>query len=174
MVTGFQASLHAAEGNEREDKKTLNLDVAVDCRTFKFGRGIPGDQAVQGDGYLTKGKIFRGGTLQGGPQSNDPNDPGSIGSWVNRGQNAFSFAEILAGAQYPISFFTEYYLLNDGGAIVSEGFNVSTTTARLAVVGGVGNLSGASGEASGVIIGMNRTGCPNVRVTFKLKRSNEK
>jgi hypothetical protein len=144
--------------------------VAIDCRTFKYNRGIPGDQALQGDSYLVKGKIFPTGTLRPGPQTNDPNEPGSIGSWVDRGQNAASFAEILAGAPFPISFFTEYYMLNDGRVLVSEGFNVSPTTARLAVVGGMGAFSGASGEALAVVIGTNRTGCANIRVTFKLEK----
>jgi hypothetical protein len=169
LVLLGQVSMRAAE-SEDKDRKAINLDVAIDCRTFKYNRGIPGDQVVQGDSYLTKGKIFPAGTLRPGPQTNDPNDAGSLGSYVNRGQNAASFTEIRAGAPFPISFFTEYYMLNDGRALVSEGFNVSPTTARAAVVGGVGAFSGASGEASEVIIGVNGTGCPNIRVSFKLNK----
>jgi hypothetical protein len=162
--------MYAGEDNKDNDRSSITLDLAVDCRTFKYNRGVPGDQVVQGDSYLTKGRIFSAGTLRPGPQANDPNDPGSIGFWVNRGQNAASFAEIIAGAQFPISFFTEYYILNNGTSLVGEGFNLSSTIARLAVVGGIGDLSGANGEASAVIIGSNKTGCPNVRVTFRLNK----
>jgi hypothetical protein len=170
LVILGQVSMHAAQENKDNEINTITLDVAADCRTFKYNRGIPGDQVLQGDSYLTKGRIFSAGTLRPGPQDNDPNDPGSLGSWVNRGQNAASFAEILAGAPFPISFFTDYYMLNDGRAIVTEGFNVSATTARTAVVGGVGGFTGVSGETSAVVIGSNITGCPNIRVIFKLKK----
>ena len=43
--------------------------------------GISLDQIVRGDGFIINGKIFPAGTLPPGTQSNDPNDPGSIGTW---------------------------------------------------------------------------------------------
>src|SRR5262245_35611244 len=94
-MSGWQTAVRAAPHD------TLILDVACDCRTFKFNRDAPFDQTVQGDGFLTKGKIFPGGTLLPGAQTNDPNDSGSIGDWVCRGQNAYSFAETLSGATRP-------------------------------------------------------------------------
>ncbi len=40
----------------------------------------------------------------------------------------------------------------------------------MAVVGGMGRFSGASGELSDEIIGSNISGCPNLRLTIKLKK----
>src|SRR5262245_4041885 len=81
LVLLGQISMYAGEDNKDNDRK-ITLDLAVDCRTFKYNRGVPGDQVLQGDSYLTKGRIFSPGTLRPGPQANDPNDPGSVGSWV--------------------------------------------------------------------------------------------
>jgi len=127
---------------------------------------------VQGDGFLTKGKIFPAGTLRPGAQTNDPNDPGNIGSWVCRGQTAHSFAEIIAGAPHPFSFFTQYHMLNDGRTLVSDGFD-GPTVGRSAVIGGMGGFSGASGEISAVEIGTNITQCPNIRFTIHLKNKGD-
>jgi hypothetical protein len=38
----------------------------------------------------------------------------------------------------------------------------------MAVVGGTGRFSGASGELSDEIIGWNATSCPNLRLTIRL------
>src|SRR5229473_188840 len=113
-LSGLQAVAQAAT------ETTINLDVACDCRTFKFNRGIPFDQAVQGDGFLTKGKIFPAGTLPSGAATNDPNLPvngvSSIGDWVCRGQ--------LSGeASPPFLYFTQYHRLNDGRVLLSDGFD---------------------------------------------------
>jgi hypothetical protein len=40
----------------------------------------------------------------------------------------------------------------------------------MAVVGGMGRFSGASGELSDQIIGTNSTGCPNLQLTIRLKK----
>src|SRR4051812_20587651 len=66
LVVSGQVSIHAAEDNDENDRKAVELDVAVDCRTYKYNRGIPGDQALQGDSYLVKGRIFPAGTLRPG------------------------------------------------------------------------------------------------------------
>ncbi len=40
----------------------------------------------------------------------------------------------------------------------------------MAVVGGMGRFSGASGQLSDEIIGSNRPGSPNLRLTISLKK----
>ena len=66
-------------------EKRITLDVALDCRTFSYNRGVPLEQIVRGDGYILSAKVFPAGTLPSGPQTNDPNAPGSIGTFVTRG-----------------------------------------------------------------------------------------
>jgi hypothetical protein len=41
----------------------------------------------------------------------------------------------------------------------------------LAVIGGMGSFSGASGDMSALAVGTNITGCPNIRFTIKLKKN---
>jgi hypothetical protein len=64
---------------------------------------------------------------------------------------------------------TAHYQFDGGGTLVVEG-PVSRPTGSVAVVGGMGAFSGASGELTGVAIGTNSTGFPNLRITFKLKK----
>ena len=128
------------------------------------------DQIVRGDGYIMNGKIFPAGTLRSGTQSNDPNDPGSIGTWVGRGTSTATLAEHLADPQSFGVFWTQYLLLNDDRALVSEGWYKPAGVGQSAVTGGMGAFRGARGEMSGVNIGTNSTGCPNIRFTINLKK----
>lgn len=138
--------------------RTINLDVACDCRTFAFNSGAT---FARGDGFIVNGKVFPAGTLPAGTASNDPNDPGSIGDWICRGT--------LTGAEEPIAFVTQYHLLAGGAGVVSDG-TAGELGGRLAVVGGFGSFSGAAGDMTAVPIGTNITGCPNIRFTINLKK----
>ena len=82
--------------------------MALDCRTFNYTRGLTLDQIVRGDGFIINGKIFRASTLDPGTQSNDPNDPGSIGTYVSRGTSTGTLAEHLANPESPGVFATQY------------------------------------------------------------------
>ena len=64
---------------------------------------------------------------------------------------------------------TQYRQFDDGGTLVAEG-PVSRPTGVVAVVGGLGAFSGAGGELTGVAIGTNSTGFPNLRITFRLEK----
>ena len=66
-------------------------------------RGLTLDQIVRGDSFIVNGKIFRAGTLPAGTQSNDPNDPGSIGTYVSRGTSTGTLAEHLPIRHHPAS-----------------------------------------------------------------------
>ncbi|MFN0105350.1 MAG: hypothetical protein ACKV2U_25095 [Bryobacteraceae bacterium] len=156
----------------QNDKKSITLDVACDCRTFKYNRDVPFEQVVRGDGFITNGKIFPGGTLPSGTQNNDPNDPGSIGAWVCRGTAAVGAAEAQTP---PIVFFTQYHMMGDGRTLISEGFDAPAgQVTKTALVGGInlGALAGIGGELSAEIIGTNITGCPNIRFTVDPGRAN--
>ncbi len=170
IVPGFPSSLGVQAVVHAATETTITLDVASDCRTFNYNRGIPLTQIVRGDGFIMNGKIFPAGTLRSGAQSNDPNGPGSIGTWVGRGTSTGTLAEHLANPAAPGVFWTQYLLLNDSRALVSEGWYAPSGVGRSAVTGGMGAFSGSSGEMSGVSIGTNITGCPNIRFTITLEK----
>jgi hypothetical protein len=162
-VFSFPAMVQAADDN------IFSFDVACDCRT-----GSPGFfTGSRGDVFIVNGKIFPAGTLPSGTATNDPTLPvrgiASIGDWICRGQAALPFPPAVAPAytQIPPFFNTQYYIFNDGRALTAEGYDLPVTfTGILALTGGIGGFSGASGGLIGEIIGTNITGCPNLR--FKI------
>jgi hypothetical protein len=119
------------------------------------------------DSSIANGKLFRVGTLAPGTPGNDPNAPGSIGAFIEHGIMAATFAEISAGKR-PAFAGAWYHLLNDGRGIIAEGPHPDS--GPMAVVGGVDGFRGAGGEVSVNIISTNSTGCPNMRLTFNLKK----
>jgi hypothetical protein len=160
----------AAGTNSRSDdgenrRRAITWDVAIDCRTWRFNGGIAFQDFGRGDSFIANGKIFPAGTLPSGVQANDPNEPGSVGDWVERGTMAATLAEILSGTR-PAFFATWFHLLDDGSAIVADGAHPES--GPMAVVGGRGKFSGATGELTDAIIGTNSTGCPNLTVTIRL------
>ena len=164
----FQVAVQTAV--QADADRTITLDMALDCRTFNYTRGLTLDQIVRGDGFIINGKIFPAGTLGSGTQSNDPNDPSTIGTYVSRGTSTATLAEHLAKPESPGVFATQYYLLNDGRALVGEGWSAASGAHQEAVVGGMGAFRGASGEVFAVNSGTNITGCPNIRLTFSLNK----
>ena len=163
LISGL--ALQTAKAADTE--KPFTWDVAIDCRTWRFNGGISDDAFGRGDSFIANGKIFPGGTLRSGTQTNDPNGPGSIGNWIEHGTMAATLAEILAGKR-PAFVATWYHLLNGGLGLVADGPHPDS--GPMAVIGGMAGFSGASGEMSVEIIGENITGCPNMRLTVILKK----
>ncbi len=157
---------------------TVVLDVACDARTFKLSSGLPVTQAKRGDGFIVEGKVYPGGTIPPGGTLEAPGTfnldtaPGSIGKWVCRGTFNYDISEIFAGAQ-PHVFATQYFLLNDGRVLVSEGPEGGGLQLR-SVIGGRGGYSGAAGEVTEDPFGVNSTGLFNFRFTFKIKKDSIK
>jgi hypothetical protein len=167
--------------NAEGGPNTLTVDVACDCRT-----GSPAFfNGSRGDAWIVTGKIFPAGTLPSGTATNDPTQAvggiSPIGTWTCRGQSAFPLpsglppAVAAAYASTPFVYNTQYYILNDGRALTLEGFEQDTggvLSAALAITGGVRAFSGASGDTEylpGVLLGVNATGCPNFRTTFRFQ-----
>jgi hypothetical protein len=163
---GLAALISGIPGEVLADNdETLALDVAIDCRTWRFNQGIAFSDFGRGDSFIANGKLFRAGTLETGTSGNDPNAPGSVGTFIEHGIMAATFAEISAGKR-PAFAGTWYNLLNDGRGIIAEGPHPDS--GPMVVVGGTGGFRGARGDVSVSIIGTNITGCPNMRVTFNL------
>ena len=160
-VAGFVALVEAAADH------VVTVDVSCDCRTFVGGPN-------RGDVFIIQGKLFPVGTLPIGAASNDPTEPvngvAPIGDWICRGQNSFPFPAAIAPAysSTPAFFNTQYFILNEAEALTVEGY-ATPTGERLAVTGGIGALSGASGSVEEAPFGTNGSGCPNFRATFRLR-----
>jgi hypothetical protein len=150
-----------------DSHKPITLDVAIDCRTWRFSGGIPFDGFGRGDHFLADGRLFPAGTLGSGAQRNDPNDSGSIGKWTQRGTMNATLAEIVGGTR-PAFYATWFFFLDDGSGLVVEGPHPES--GPMAVVGGMGRFGGAGGVLVDEIIGSNISGCPNLRVIITLKK----
>ena len=155
LFAGFGSGLGLNTAAAASGKNHITWDVAIDCRTWRFNSGLSFATFARGDGFIANGKIFPAGTLQSGVQNNDPNDPGSIGNWVERGTMAATLAEIMAGTR-PAFFATWYHLLDDGRGLVADGPHPDT--GPMAVTGGTGTFRGAGGELDAEILGTNITG----------------
>ena len=165
---GAAAAGDAPSGNNDHRGRVVRWDVAIDCRTWRFNGGIPNEAAGRGDNFIAGGRLFPAGTLPSGFQANDPNDPGSIGNWVERGTMAATIAEIVGGAR-PAFYATWYHVLDDGSTLIADGPHPES--GPMAVIGGVGRFSGAAGELDDEIIGWNSTGCPNLRIAITLEKA---
>lgn len=163
ILHGFSMQVKAQPGT------TLNYDVACDCRTFAFNRGIDFTEILAGDTFSVRGKMFPANTLPTGMGTNDPNDPGSVGRWFCLGTAARSFAEIIGGEPQPHFFYNQYFLLDNGSSLTSSG-PTGDGDIVAAITGGTGALSGANGDLTATEVGTNVTGCPNIRFSFRLKK----
>jgi hypothetical protein len=156
---------HDGDGENRP--RMIRWDIAIDCRTWRFNGGVSFQDFGRGDSFIANGTIFPGDTLAPGSHNTDPSEPGGIGDWVERGTTAATLSEIAGGVR-PAFFATWFHLLADGSAIVADGAHPES--GPMAIVGGRGAFNGAAGELSDEIIGTNSTGCPNLRVTIRLKK----
>ena len=189
---GSEEEKAASPSSERR----FTVDVAVDGRTLRFTRGITYQEAGRGDTSVVFGPVYPAGTLPTGAASNSPDAPGSIGVWtfratltydggVSRGSGLEACCGLPAVETPPLwiqarrgrpgvvdvfsqlGMGTAHYQFDSGGTLVVDG-PVSRPTGVVAVVGGIGAFSGATGELTGVAIGTNSTGYPNLRITFRL------
>jgi hypothetical protein len=165
-----------AIGFDNHNHKTLTLvyDVAINARTFRLNKGGTLLDALRGDGFIVNGKIYPAGTIPPGgtpdnPGSFDPDTaPGSIGTFVCRGTFFFDINEILTQGREPHVYSAQHFEFNNQNVLVADGPEGGRQLR--AVIGGMGNFSGASGEVIEDPIGVNATGLFNYRFTFKIKK----
>jgi hypothetical protein len=162
----------AQDGN---NARTFTVDVAIDGSTLALNNNDPADPTnpIRGTTFTVTGKIFPGGTIPAGITPFDPNQPGSIGTWVCSGVFVADASEIFSGKQI-IAFHTNqiFMFTDDHNALFTEGLegSVGTTTHRI-VAGGTGTFRGLVGQERQETIGLNLNGKGlfDIRFTFNLK-----
>jgi hypothetical protein len=173
----LQSTPTPARAQDRDDAKTLSVDVAIDGATLALNNNDPTNPAnpVRGSTFTVTGKIFPGGTIPEGITPFDPNQPGSIGTWVCSGVFVADAADIFSG-KAAIAFHTNQIFLftDDQNALFTEGLegSVGVTTHRV-VAGGTGKFRDFIGQERQDTIGLNLNGKGlfDIHFTFKLKRT---
>ena len=148
----------------------LTVDVAEDLA----GKFVPTfvkpehTQPERGSFFVTEGRIFPAGTIQGDGAGFDPNQSGHIGIWICRGTHLVAANEIPAAPLWVDT--AQLYVLGRQGKeqLSTEGVEGSGTVTRI-VSGGTGNFAGWTGEQRQTFLGFNPTGGVNLRVTFILR-----
>jgi hypothetical protein len=149
----------------------FTVDVAEDLK----GKFVPTfvkpehTQPERGSFFVTEGRIFPAGTIQGDGAGFDPNSRGHIGVWICRGTHLVAASEIPAAPLWVDS--AQLYVLGRQGKeqIATEGLEGAATFTRI-VTGGTGNFAGYVGEQRQTFLGFNPTGGVNMRVTFVLRK----
>jgi hypothetical protein len=165
-----------ARAQDRDDAKTFSVDVAIDGATLALNNNDPANPAnpIRGTTFTVTGKIFPGGTIPAGITPFDPNQPGSIGTWVCSGVFVADAADIFGG-KAEIAFHTnQIFIFDDHNALFTEGLEgaVGVTTHRI-VAGGTGKFQDVIGQERQETIGLNLNGKGlfDIHFTFKLKRN---
>ncbi|HEY7058986.1 MAG TPA: hypothetical protein VH458_20780 [Vicinamibacterales bacterium] len=173
MALTLQLGTIRAQADSR-DHVTFVVDVAVDHATFAI---VPSTGLVlqpepagpnRGTPFIVDGKVFAGGTLRRGAGQGDPNQAGSIGTWICKG----IFTSDLATDDVGFNTTQMFQFNGDSDAIWTEGLEaglgkIGVITHRT-IVGGTGRFRGAEGEVVQEALGTNVTGTPNIRLTFKI------
>ena len=161
-------------GGKDQEPIVFTIDVAEDLA----GKFVPTfvkpehAQPERGSFFLTEGRIFPAGTIEGDGTGFDPNRSGHIGIWVCRGTHLVSAAEIPAADLWVNT--AQIFVIGRQGKeqLTTEGLEGSGTVTRI-VTGGAGNYAGYVGEQRQEFLGFNQTGGVNLRVTFILRRVTE-
>jgi hypothetical protein len=156
---------------QAKTEETFILDVAQDSRTFALNPADPAAPFARGGLGVVNGTIYPEGTLPSGETTFDPSTPGS-GTWR---------CVIAILAEPPLTGAVTYYFALDQteddaeeSMLIVQGLNshfVGSDARILAIVGGTGEFSGATGEVREEVIGTNATpGALNLRYHITLKK----
>lgn len=150
---------------------TVTVDVAEDFAQF-VATPLPGDtEPKRGSFFLTEGRIFPAGTIEGDGATFDPSAHPAIGTWLCRGTHLADGADIVSGkAEIWVATTQNYLFPDDRLSIATEGREGTRPMVRT-VVGGTGPLKYYVGEQRQQLLGFNATGGVNLRVTFVLRRA---
>ena len=165
---------HPEKSGPKADREPVvfTIDVAEDLA----GKFVPTfvkpehTQPERGSFFVTEGRVFPGGTIQGDGASFDPNRSGHIGVWICRGTHLVAASEIPAAPLWVDT--VQLFVLGRQGKeqLSTEGVEGGGTVTRI-VTGGAGNYAGYVGEQRQTFLGFNPTGGVNLRVTFILRKA---
>ena len=172
MILGPAAYAQEADA-ERTARKREPIVFTVDVAEDLAGKFVPTlvkpehTQPERGSFFVTEGRIFPAGTIQGDGANFDPNQTGHIGVWICRGTHLVAAHEIPAAPLWVTT--AQLFVLGRQGKeqLATEGVEGSGTVRRI-VTGGTGNFAGWTGEQRQTFLGFNARGGVNVRVTFTL------
>jgi hypothetical protein len=173
MFLGSGASAQEAEAHRAARTRepiVFTVDVAEDLA----GKFVPTfvrpehTQPERGSFFITEGRVFPAGTIDGDGATFDPNRTGHIGIWICRGTHLVAANEIPAAPLWVSS--AQLFVLGRQGKeqLATEGVEGGGTITRI-VTGGAGNYAGWFGEQRQTFLGFNPTGGVNLRVTFILR-----
>jgi hypothetical protein len=175
LIVTFGSPAHAQEsagdrGSRRREPIVFTVDVAEDLA----GKFVPtfvkptDTQPERGSFFITEGRVFPAGTIQGDGANFDPYQRGHTGVWFCRGTHLVAANEIPAAPLWVDS--VQLYVLGRQAKeqLSTEGIEGNGTVTRI-VTGGTGNFAGWTGEQKQTFLGFNQTGGVNLRVTFILR-----
>jgi hypothetical protein len=162
----------ALSAGDHHDVVRLTVDVAEDFSKFTPTLLSPDDlEPKRGSFFLTEGRIFPKNTIAGDGADFDPNSAGAIGLWFCRGTHLADASAIISGeAEIWVATTQNYLLPDDRHSIATEGREGSVPIVRT-IVGGTGPYRGYIGEQRQELLGFNKTGGVNLRVTFILRKA---
>jgi hypothetical protein len=153
----------------RPEPFVFTVDVAEDFAKFDPTFVKPEHtQPERGSFFVTQGRVFPVGTIEGDGATFDPNQRGHIGIWICRGTHLVAAHEIPAADLWVDT--AQLFVLGRQGKeqLTTEGVEGGATVTRV-VTGGTGNFAGWVGEQRQTFLGFNPTGGVNLRVTFILR-----
>lgn len=130
---------HAVNAQPAAD--TLELDVAIDGRTWRANRLSEVGPPLMGDTFIVLGTIFAGGALDADVAG--PDDPGAMGRWICQG----TFLADVAESPPPHVFTTVMFALGDG--LSSSAGSLETATDGLLTIGLEGGVEEVERTLSG-------------------------
>jgi hypothetical protein len=172
-ILGPVMSAQEAE-SDRAVRKGEPFVFTVDVAEDLAGKFVPTfvrpehTQPERGSFFVTGGRIFPEGTIDGDGATFDPNRSGHIGIWICRGTHLVAANEIPAAPLWVST--AQLFVIGRQGKeqLTSEGVEGGGTVTRI-VTGGAGNYAGWIGEQRQTFLGFNPTGGVNLRVTFILR-----
>jgi len=170
LMIGLTAPLAMADEHARQIEFTV--DVSEDFTQFVPAPPIVDGIPQRGSFFITEGKIYPAGTIQGDGSAFDPTDPHgptATGRWFCRGTHLVAGNEIPATAQ-PWVYTSQAYLLPDEKSTLDTSGLEQTAPIVRAVTGGTGKFKRISGVQKQEFLGFNKLGGVNLRVTFLLNR----
>ena len=160
----------AARRHRDREPVVFTVDVAEDLAGKFVSTFVKPEhtQPERGSFFVTEGRVYPGGTIQGDGATFDPNSSGHVGVWICRGTHLVAASDIPAAPLWVNT--AQLFVLGRQGKeqLATEGVEGAGTITRI-VTGGAGNYTGFVGEQRQTFLGFNPTGGVNLRVTFILR-----